>query len=123
QPYQRIKPDISLNFVDPREEPKLVQAAGVRMNGELVVDYNQKQEHLTDYSEQSFVNALMRLARGGERLIMALDGHGERRLNGIANHDLGEFGKQLGAKGFQTNSLNLAIAPEVPANALVLLIA
>ena len=122
-PYQRVKPDISLAFVDPREEPKLAQAAGIRVNGELVIDYNQRTEHLTDFSEQSFVNALMRLARGGERLVMALDGHGERRLNGIANHDLGEFGKQLTAKGFQTNSLNLAIAPEVPSNALVLVIA
>ena len=121
--YQRIKPDISLNFVDPREEPKLAQAAGIRVNGEAVIDYNQKNEHLTDYNEQSFINLLMRLARGGERTVMALDGHGERRLGGIANHDLGEFGKQLAAKGFKTNSLNLAVAQEVPANASMLLIA
>jgi ABC-type uncharacterized transport system involved in gliding motility auxiliary subunit len=65
----------------------------------------------------------MRLARSGERLVMALEGHGERRLGGIANHDLGEFGKQLGAKGFKTNGLNLAVAQEVPANASMLLIA
>lgn len=121
--YQRLKPDISVIFVDPREEPKLAQAAGIRVNGEAVVEYNQKSEHLTDYNEQSFVNLLMRLARAGERLVMALDGHGERRLAGIANHDLGEFGKQLAAKGFKTGSLNLAIAQEVPANASLLLIA
>ncbi len=122
-PYQRIKPDINVTFVDPREEPKLAQAAGIRVNGESVIEYNQKSAHLTDYNEQTFVNALMRLARSGERLVMALEGHGERRLNGSANHDLGEFGKQLGAKGFKTNSLNLAIAQEVPANASMLLIA
>ena len=122
-PYQRIKPDISVTFIDPREEPKLAQAAGIRVNGESVIEYNQKNEHLTDYNEPSFVNALMRLARSSERLVMALEGHGERRLNGIANHDLGEFGKQLAAKGFRTNSLNLAIAQEVPANASMLLIA
>lgn len=122
-PYQRIKPDINVTFVDPREEPKLAQAAGIRVNGESVIEYNQKSEHLTDYNEQTFVNALMRLARPGGRLVMALEGHGERRLNGIANHDLGEFGKQLAAKGFKTNSLNLALAQEVPANASVLLIA
>jgi ABC-type uncharacterized transport system involved in gliding motility auxiliary subunit len=122
-PYQRIKPDIGITFIDPREEPKLVQAAGIRVNGESVVEYNQKSEHLIDYNEQSFINALMRLARSHERLVMALEGHGERRLNGVANHDLGEFGKQLGAKGFKTNSLNLAVAQEVPANASMLLIA
>lgn len=122
-PYQRIKSDLSVSFVDPREEPKLAQAAGVRINGESVIDYNQKSGHLTDYSEQAFINALMRLARSGERLVMGLEGHGERRLNGIANHDLGEFGKQLAAKGFKTMSLNLAVAQAVPANASMLLIA
>lgn len=122
-PYQRVRPDISVTFVDPREEPKLAQAAGIRLPGESVIEYGPKNEHLTNYNEQSFINALMRLMRAGERLLMALDGHGERRLSGIANHDLGEFGKQLNAKGFKTNSVNLAVAPEVPANANVLLIA
>src|SRR6476469_768811 len=122
-PYQRIKPDLTVNIVDPREEPKLAQAAGIRANGESVIEYNQKSEHLTEYNEQSLVNLLMRLARAGERLAMALEGHGERRLTGVANHDLGEFGKQLGARGFKTNALNLAIAQEVPANASMLLIA
>jgi ABC-type uncharacterized transport system involved in gliding motility auxiliary subunit len=122
-PYQRERTDISVNFVDPREEPKLAQAAGVRLPGEAVIEYGQKKEHLTVYNEQTFINTLMRLMRAGDRLVMALEGHGERRLNGVANHDLGEFGKQLNAKGFQTNSLNLAVAPEVPANANVLLIA
>ena len=122
-PYQRLKPDLTVTFVDPREEPKIAQAAGIRVNGESVVEYNQRSEHLTDYNEQSFINALVRLARSSERLVMGLDGHGERRLNGIANHDLGEYGKQLAAKGFKTGNLNLAIAQEVPANASLLLIA
>jgi ABC-type uncharacterized transport system involved in gliding motility auxiliary subunit len=114
---------LTVTLVDPREEPKLAQAAGIRADGESVIEYNQKSEHLTEYNEQSLVNLLMRLARAGERLAMALEGHGERRLTGVANHDLGEFGKQLGARGFKTNALNLAIAQEVPANASMLLIA
>jgi ABC-type uncharacterized transport system involved in gliding motility, auxiliary component len=99
--YQRVKPDLTVTLVDPREEPKLAQAAGIRADGESVIEYNQKSEHLTEYNEQSLVNLLMRLARAGERLAMALEGHGERRLAGVANHDLGEFGKQLGARGFK----------------------
>src|SRR4051812_5723474 len=121
-PYQRIKPDLTVTLVDPREEPKLAQAASIRADGESVIELNQKSEHLTEYNEQSFVNVLMRLARSGERLAMALEGHGERRLSGVANHDLGEFGKQLAGKGFKTNGLNLAIAQEVPTNANMLLI-
>jgi ABC-type uncharacterized transport system involved in gliding motility auxiliary subunit len=121
--YQRAKPDFTLTFVDPRVEPKLAQAAGVRVNGEMVVDYQNRSEHLTDLSESSFANSLMRLKRAKERLVMGLDGHGERAIGGGANHDLGEFGRQLQAKGFKISTLNLTLAPDVPANASVLVIA
>lgn len=53
---------------------------------------------------------------------MYLTGHGEASLEGQANHDLGEFGKQLVTKGFKLASLNLAVAQEVPANAALLVI-
>jgi hypothetical protein len=33
-PYQRAKPDLGVSFVDPREEPKLAKAAGIRVPGE-----------------------------------------------------------------------------------------
>jgi len=122
-PYQRAKPDLGVTFVDPREDPQQVRAAGVRVDGEMIVEYNRKSEHLTDYSEQTFANTLLRLARSSERLVMVLSGHGERRIDGIANFDLGEFGKQLTAKGFRTAGLNLALAQEVPANAALLIIA
>ncbi|MBI3936507.1 MAG: GldG family protein [Betaproteobacteria bacterium] len=121
--YQRAKPDIKLTFIDPREQPKLAAAAGIRVNGEMVIEYERRTEHLADFTEQALTNALMRLARGAERLVMGLEGHGERKLDGIANHDLGEFGRQLAVKGFRTASLNLSLAQEVPANAALIAIA
>jgi ABC-type uncharacterized transport system involved in gliding motility auxiliary subunit len=122
-PYQRARPDLTLRFVDPTEQPKAAQAAGVQTNGEMVVEYGGKSEHLTRLSEEALTNLLMRLAREGDRLVMYLDGHGERKLEGAANHDLGEFGRQLRNRGFRIAALNLAVAPEVPANASLLVIA
>ncbi len=121
-PYQRIKPDIALNFVDPREQPKETAEAGIRSNGELVIEYEKRRQHVTNFSESEMANVLMRLVRNQERLVMFVDGHGERKLNGQANHDLGEFGRQIENKGFRVSSVNLAIAPEVPDNAAVLVI-
>jgi len=124
--YQRAKPDLALTIVDPREDPKAALAAGVQTTNELLIEYRKRSERLSvaDISnEQAVANALMRLARGGERLVLWLDGHGERRLNGIANHDLGEFGRQLQLKGFRLSSVNLALAQEVPANAALLVVA
>lgn len=123
RPYQRAKPDLTVTFVDPREQPKAAAEAGVRAPIELVLTYQQRTERLAEFNEQALANALQRLARGRERLVLWLDGHGERKLNGSANHDLGEFGRQLELKGFRVSGLNLALAQDVPANAALLVIA
>jgi hypothetical protein len=124
RPYLRAKPDASLTLIDPREEPKKAAAAGLRTPNELIVEYRSRTEHLAleDFNEQNFANLLMRLARGAESLVMWLDGHGERKLNGVANHDLGDFGRLLQKKGFRVASLNLAVAQEVPSDAAVLIV-
>ncbi|WP_455218855.1 GldG family protein, partial [Kaarinaea lacus] len=51
------------------------------------------------------------------------EGHGERKPEGIANHDMGDWGKQLQAKGIKIRSLNLADTPVVPRNTAALVIA
>lgn len=122
-PFERGKSDFQVSFVDPRAEPQKAQAAGVRVNGELVVEYNNRSEHLTNLTEQELANLLLRLARSSERQVMWLDGHGEARLEGRTPQDMGDFGGQLSVKGFKTASLNLATAPDVPENISVLIIA
>jgi ABC-type uncharacterized transport system involved in gliding motility auxiliary subunit len=59
--YLRAKKDFVLTFVDPRDQPQKAQAAGVRANGELVVEYNGRSEHLTNLTEQDLTNLLLRL--------------------------------------------------------------
>jgi ABC-type uncharacterized transport system involved in gliding motility auxiliary subunit len=125
RPYRRAKPDFDLKFVDPREDPKRAEAAQIRTPNELVIEYRRRVEHMAlgEFNEQSFANVLMRLMRGSDTSVLWLEGHGERRLDGIANHDLGEFGRQLQQKGLKLNSVNLALAQGVPTNAAMLIIA
>jgi ABC-type uncharacterized transport system involved in gliding motility auxiliary subunit len=123
RPYQRAKPDLTFTIVDPREQPKAAAEAGVRAPVELLVVYQRRTERLVEFNEQALANALLRLERGADRLVLWLDGHGERKLNGPANHDLGEFGRQLELKGFRASGVNLALAQEMPANAALLVIA
>ncbi len=120
--YSRYKPDISLTFVDPVKDADAMRKAQIRSNREMVVEYGGRSEHLTLLNEQSFTSALLRLAHSKDQKLMYVDGHGERKLDGIANHDLGDFGKKLKHNGFQLSSLNLALAQDVPANGGVLVI-
>ena len=94
--YQREKKNVNLRFINPSIEPKLAQDAGVKEDGEVVVEYNKRSEHIIPpIAEQEMTNLLVRLSRTNQQAVMYLDGHGERNLLGIKNHDIGEFGKQL----------------------------
>lgn len=120
--YQRYKPDIHLVFVDPVKQPEATRQSGIRGNGEMVVEFGGRREHLSTLNEQTLTSALLRLAHGKEQMLLYLSGHGERKLDGTANHDLGEFGKRLEQNGYRIAPLNLAIAQEVPSNAGVLIV-
>ncbi|MFV1922088.1 MAG: GldG family protein [Methylotenera sp.] len=122
--YQRQKKDINIKFINPTEEPKLAQEANIKQDGEVVVEYNKRTEHIfPPIVEQDMTNLLVRLSRTNEKPIMFLDGHGERHMQGIKNHDLGEFGKQLEEKGFKFANPDLTIAQAVPTNGAMLIIA
>ena len=122
--YQREKKNVNLVFVNPSIEPKLAQDAGVKEDGEVVVEYNKRTEHIVPpIAEQEMTNLLVRLSRTNQQAVMYLDGHGERNLLGIKNFDLGEFGKQLEKKGFKFANPDLTIAQSVPSNGAMLVIA
>lgn len=120
--YQRYKPDITLTFVDPVKNAEAMRKTEIRNNREMVLEYRGRSEHLTLLNEQSVTSALLRLAHSTDQKLMYVDGHGERKLDGIANYDLGEFGKKLKQNGFRLSSLNLALAQDVPGNGSVLII-
>jgi ABC-type uncharacterized transport system involved in gliding motility auxiliary subunit len=122
--YQREKKNVNLRFINPSIEPKLAQDAGVKEDGEVVVEYNKRSEHIIPpIAEQEMTNLLVRLSRTNQQAVMYLDGHGERNLLGVKNHDIGEFGKQLEKKGFKFANPDLTVAQAVPSNGAMLVIA
>jgi ABC-type uncharacterized transport system involved in gliding motility auxiliary subunit len=122
--YQREKKNVNLKFINPSIEPKLAQDAGVKEDGEVVVEFNKRSEHIIPpIAEQEMTNLLVRLSRTNQQAVMYLDGHGERNLLGVKNHDIGEFGKQLEKKGFKFANPDLTVAQAVPSNGAMLVIA
>jgi len=121
--YQRLKTDITLHFVNPDAVPDEVRNAGVSVNGELLLRYQGRTEHVKTGTEEEFTNALQRLARGSEHWLAFLEGHGERDPHGSANHDLKLWTSQLATRGFKIQPLNLATVQIIPRNTKVLIIA
>ncbi|MFV1973401.1 MAG: GldG family protein [Thiohalobacterales bacterium] len=120
--YQRFKPDITLEFVNPDTAPERVRMQNVTIDGELVVSYQGRSENIQRLSEQKLTNALLRLSRQDDRWIVFLSGHGERDPFGEANHDLGLFGKELKRKGLRVQRINPA-ENTIPENTHLLVVA
>jgi len=121
--YQHIKPDISLRFVDPDADPAATRAAGITIDGELDIRYKEHNEQLKVLTEREFDNALVRLARTRVRLAAFLAGDGERKPDGKANADLGNFGALLTEQGVRTMILTLTAGMHIPQNVDVLVLA
>ncbi len=121
--YQHIKPDISLVFVDPDADPAATREAGIAVNGELVIRYKGRSEQLKVLTERELDNTLLRLSRARERLVAFLSGDGERKPDGEANADLGNFGALLKAQGVRAIPLTLDSGTQIPANVDLLAIA
>jgi ABC-type uncharacterized transport system involved in gliding motility auxiliary subunit len=121
--YQRNSDRISLEFINPALQPKLTRELGIQVSGELYLEYAGRSENLRSLDEESISNAIQRLLQKDERWLVALKGHGERNLNGEANHDLGTFSGELMKKGYRIQSLELASALQIPSNTALLVIA
>jgi ABC-type uncharacterized transport system involved in gliding motility auxiliary subunit len=96
---------------------------GITVEGELVITYQGRSEHVTNPAEETITNSLQRLLRSQEKKLVFLSGHGERRANGQANHDYNLFSNYLGSKGIKIVELNLTEQPVIPADTAVLIIA
>ena len=121
--YSAVKPDLQLVFVDPDKDPEAARRAGVTSDGQVILQYAGRSEKLGQINEAQMADTLQRLGRSAERYVVFLSGDGERSPTGEHNFDLGDFGKQLEAKGFKVQTLNLAANTSVPENTAVLVIA
>jgi len=121
--YQKIKPDITLQFVNPDVVPDEVRNLGIASYNELVIRYQGRSQHVQPGNEEEFTNALQRLARGAEHWLAFIEGHGERSPLGEANFDLQLWVRQLANRGFKSQPINLANLQAIPENTRVLVIA
>lgn len=121
--YRRESHAVRLEFVNPDLQPERVRELGVTRAGELIVHYGERTEHVSELSESALSNALQRVARSGERWLVFLAGHGERKPAGQADQDLGTLVREAENKGFTVQELNLAKQGAIPDNTEVLVIA
>ena len=121
--YRRHYPELTLKTVDPKQEADEARRLDIPASGAVNVEYGGGTELLLRLSETTLTSALQWLLVRGEHWIVAIKGHGERRLDGAANHDLRDFGEALQREGYRLHNVDLPATGAIPDNTGLLVIA
>jgi ABC-type uncharacterized transport system involved in gliding motility auxiliary subunit len=106
--------------VDPQEKPEVARQYNVTHMNDIVVSSGAHNETLAGTGEQDVTNAILKVTRDTVKTICFVEGHGEKAIassepDGLANGD-----HDLKSEGYQTKTVNLVSAGEVPADCSVL---
>ncbi|MCK5812795.1 MAG: GldG family protein [Cocleimonas sp.] len=121
--YQKFNDAISLEIINPDLEPARAQADGVEDQRQVVLKLGKQLEVLGSVSEQSVVNAIQRLQRNDNRLVIFIEGHKEADLYSEKSSGLQDIATELHRKGYKLQPHALLSTNSLPQNTSFVVIA
>ena len=120
--YRNAGAKLEVSYLDPQLFPEQARAAEISLLGQMLLEYRNRRESVTELSESALTGAIARLARERRPWILFIEGHGERSLSGEAGTDLRRFGQTLQEQGYRLQPLDLARQEGIPAKTELLVV-
>jgi ABC-type uncharacterized transport system involved in gliding motility auxiliary subunit len=121
--YQKFNDKISLEIINPDLEPERAQRDGIQSQRQVVLRLGKQSEVLASVSEQKVVNAIQRLQRNDNRLVIFLEGHKEAELFDNSSAGLSDLANELHSKGYKLQPHALLSTNSIPQNSSFVVIA
>lgn len=121
----RFKPYLSqltVEWINPETDPDQARAAGVTQNGEIVINYADRQSHVTVPTDTNLTYAFYRLLVSSQVWTVFLEGLGGRQPFGAEAADFGYFSQQLEQLGTQLQRIDLPTERSIPDNTTSLIV-
>jgi len=119
--YSNLSTKFKIQYVDPDKDPAKAKAYGARSYGTLILDSGTRREEAKAVTEQEITGAMVRLQQTGEQTLCALDGHGERSLEGAEPSSFGSVKQAVERNNYKTLTVKMAEKAEIPAACTILL--
>ena len=121
--YAHASERIRYEFIDPDQKPQAAADMGINNYNTLVVRFGNKKEMLSNVTEETFTNALLKITRDTAKTVYFVIGHSERDPG-----DPGAYGYSIARDAIETQNyivqtVNLFDAPAVPDDCSVLIVA
>jgi len=125
--YTFYSDKVKTEVIDPEKDPQKVQGlTAVTLNAIYVRKGEKETEHekVSPVNENNLTNAILKLTKGGGKVIYFTTGHGEHATEDSTDRDgLGKMKGILEEEGYQVKDLPLVSQEEVPDDALAVVIA
>jgi ABC-type uncharacterized transport system involved in gliding motility auxiliary subunit len=119
-----------VEYADPNQRPELLGRYEISPEelgrGLVRVAYGDESVRVTEVSEESVTNALVKLTRTGEKRVYFVEGHNERAISeeaGSAQEGFERAAEALRNENYQVETLLLAARGDVPEDADVVVVA
>ena len=122
--YRNLSSRFSFERIDPYKNMEAAKKYEVTKPGDVVVVSGDRSERPKDTSEQSIINAIIKVTRDSLKKVCFLEGHGEKRLASTSEGDgYGAVDKMLKDENYETKGINLVASNDVPSECDVLVVA
>jgi len=126
--YAYYNPKLTYELVDPDKHPELAERFKVSVMGTTHLQYggadSSEGTNITDLTEESLTNAIIRATSSTKKVIEFLDGHGEADPDDADTQTgFGTIKKDLEGEGYEVRKLELAQLEKVPDDANLVVIA
>lgn len=118
--FKYLSKRISFEKVDPQQKPEIARQYAVSRIPDTVVVSGERTERPQTYDEQAMINAIMKVTRDKLKTICFVEGHGEKQLSGSDGPGIAIIDRVLKNENYQTKSVNLTGASQVPSECDVL---
>lgn len=123
QQYKRLSAHISYEFIDPDKNPGRAKSYDVKSYGTIVLETKEKHEKITELTEETLTNALVKVIHAEQKVVYFLKGHGERSLDDVGERGYSQVKKAIEQENYVVKDLLLMQQQAVPEDATLLIIA
>jgi ABC-type uncharacterized transport system involved in gliding motility auxiliary subunit len=122
--YRNLSSRFTFERIDPQKNIEAAKQYKITQLGDVVVTCGDRSERPKDTTEQSIINAIIKVTRDSLKKICFVEGHGEKKLSSTNEGDgYGAVDKMLKDENYETKSINLVASNDVPADCDVLVLA
>lgn len=122
--YRYASDKVSFEIVDPDRRPELAQKLGITTLNSVYVEYGESKTTVTQPSEETITNAIIKVTRKSQQVVCFVEGHGEPDIDAAQEPGgFSELKEALANENYQVKKILLATMEKVPDDCSALVVA